>query len=629
MAIINNNWFNLNSTRRYPLDDIATGESDSGLDFPNDIITDLRIRFPRSLGRFASISSITCTPKIITVTIIGHEVHPSAANIPGSSELFSPLAVLSLPKPITPNVPYKLKGLAKGVFGWIVFGEGVEKSYSARFSNAIQALLMPRSAYYYVNHPVTSLSINNNETTLTGDITLRAIGDLKIVKGQRSVRDVGLVDALIFRLENNSTGENLYKKYLGKCQGRPESESCNKISVEYINDMYPDCDGNINLDFSRNELRGKVIIDSEMQGIAMEIPLGLAEACTRDDYIPDNQGKLPNQYADECAAVAAAEGDPDAIAYTDDLVRANPQLSSIVLPSTPLPYADDLVYTVGSETPPLRFEFVNSEYTYEETPYSRGFPESSPSTGMVVKSKGSRFVGVWNDEANGDHTYTADIYYSSIAPTTSQSSSSSSLGDYGISGSSSSSSSSPVPPVYVIPIEKFGCRASVSFVFYQTASLGSAGVILDYSTLFSESCNKYVKSYLIGALDFAAKQLKIYRWTGTTWALLARSSSIEGLTPGEWYSLDFQKDNNDTLGDKVKYKLKLYTAANYWADTSGSAALYASVGSFPMAGYSVPMSYNLITGLDVYADSFGVIDGKAGFGTVISGSPAFSHFFVG
>ena len=142
-------------------------------------------------------------------------------------------------------------------------------------------------------------------------------------------------------------------------------------------------------------------------------------------------------------------------------------------------------------------------------------------------------------------------------------------------------------------------------------------------------CNKYVKSYLIGALDFAAKQLKIYRWTGTTWALLARSSSIAGLTPGEWYSLDFQKDNNDTLGDKIKYKLKLYTAANYCADTSGSAALYASVGSFPMSGYSVPMSYNLIDGLDVYADSFGVIDGKAGFGTVISGSPAFSHFFVG
>ena len=620
MAIINNNWFNLNSTRRYPLDDLAIGESDDGQNFPNDIITDLRVRFPRSAGRFASISSIHCSAKIITIAIVGHEMHPSVSNVSGLAETFSPLAVLSVPKPVTANVPYKLKALTKGVFGWIVFGEGAEKNYSAKFTNANQALLMPRAAYYYVNHPVTSVSLENNQSVLTGDVTLRTIGDLKIVKGQRSVKDIGLVDALIFRLENNATGENLYKKYLGKCQGRPESESCNKISVEYINDMYPDCYGNINLNFDKNELRGKVLIDSEMQGLAMELPLGLAEACTRDDYLPDNQGKLPNEYADECAAVAAAEGDPDAVAYTEDLIEANPVLTSIVLPATGLPYADDLVYTVGSETAPIGFEFVNSAYTYEETPYVRGFPESSPSTGLVVKSKGSRFVGVWNDEAGGDRTYTSDIYYSSIAPATSQSSSSS---------VSSSSSASPVPPVYVVPIEKFGARASVSFVFYQTAALGSAGVILDYSALFSESCNKYVKSYLIDALDFAAKQIKIYRWTGTTWALLARSDSIPGLTPGEWYALDFQKDNNDTLGEKVKYKLKLYTATNYWADTSGSAALYAAVGSYPQVGYSVPMSYNLIESLDVYADSFGVTNGKAGFGTVISGSPAFSHFFVG
>jgi hypothetical protein len=626
MSIINNNWFNLNSTRRYPLDDLATGESDTGADFPNDIITDLRIRFPRSAGRFASISSINCSTKIVTVTIIGHELHPSIEAVQGSSESFKPLAVVSIPRPVIANVPYKLKGLEKGVFGWIVFGEGVEKQYSARFSNASQALLMPRLAHYYVNHPVTSVSVNNSEAVLTGDITLRAIGDLKIIKGQRSVRDVGLVDAFIFRLENSATGENLYKKYLGRCQGRPESESCNKISVEYINDISPDCDGNINLEFSRNELRGKDIIDSDMRGIAVEIPLGLAEACTRNDYLPDNQGRLPNEYADQCATIAASEGDPDAVAYVDDLVQADPPLSMTVLPATNLPYSDDLVYTVGGDMAPVGFEFVNSQYTYDETPYNRGFPEDSPSTGLIVKSKGSRFVGVWNDDANEDRAYTADVYYSSIAPEVSQSSSMS-LGSS--SSSSGSSSESPAPPYYVIPIEKFGCRASVSFVFYQTAALGSAGVILDYSSLFSESCNKYVKSYIIGAMDSSTKQLKIYRWTGTTWAMLAKSEAINGVSSGEWYSLDFQKDSNDTFDGKIKYKLKLYTAADYWADTSGSQSLYASVGSKPKSGYEVPMSYNLIASLDVSADSLGVVNGRVGFGTVISGSPAFSHFFVG
>jgi hypothetical protein len=51
MSILNNNWFNINSTRRYPVDDFATGASDEGFELPNDIITDIRIRFPRSAGK--------------------------------------------------------------------------------------------------------------------------------------------------------------------------------------------------------------------------------------------------------------------------------------------------------------------------------------------------------------------------------------------------------------------------------------------------------------------------------------------------------------------------------------------------------------------------------------------------
>ena len=111
--------------------------------------------------------------------------------------------------------------------------------------------------------------------------------------------------------------------------------------------------------------------------------------------------------------------------------------------------------------------------------------------------------------------------------------------------------------------------------------------------------------------------------------MLAKSGAINGVSSGEWYSLDFQKDSSDTFDGKVKYKLKLYTAADYWADTSVSQSLYVSVGSKPKSGYEVPMSYNLIASLDVYADSLGVVNGRVGFGTVISGSPAFSHFFVG
>ena len=71
MAVTNNNWLNANSTRRYPLDDKATGEADDGTEFPHDIIVDMRLRFPELTAKFAAISSINCTSKIVTITISG------------------------------------------------------------------------------------------------------------------------------------------------------------------------------------------------------------------------------------------------------------------------------------------------------------------------------------------------------------------------------------------------------------------------------------------------------------------------------------------------------------------------------------------------------------------------------
>jgi len=52
MAIRNQNWYNLQSTRRYPLDDISTGVDDAGAFIREDIIVDCHIRFPNTLGEY-------------------------------------------------------------------------------------------------------------------------------------------------------------------------------------------------------------------------------------------------------------------------------------------------------------------------------------------------------------------------------------------------------------------------------------------------------------------------------------------------------------------------------------------------------------------------------------------------
>lgn len=587
MAILNNNWFNLNSTRRYPVDDFATGETDSGIDMPNDIITDARIRFPRSAGKFASISSITCSSKIVTITFVGHEHHPNETSTSSSSaysEVFQPLAVISLPKPVTPNTPYPIRALTNGVFGWIVFGEGLEKEFSGRFSSPSQALLLPRLAYSYGTYPVTSLSTVDNQAKLTKDITLRGIGDLKITKETRYVDGVGTVSAMVFKLENQASTSSIFEKYVGKCDGRPESGSCMKESVQYINDIYPDCSGNININFSQNGLYQKEIVDSELIGIALEMPLGLAEACTSNDYLPDSGGNLPNEYADVCADIAASEGDQDATAEILNLIDANQSLSSAHIGLTTLPYTDTMARDPGTAEP-YRMENVKGGFDYSESVYDRGFPEDAGTKGWIVTSPGSRSLAIWNDESSHDRTFAKDLLLTGI-----------------------------------------GARASVTLMFSPLSSLGSGGVVLDFGTSYVPSCDKYVKTYFLGAIDFSTKTLKILYWNGFSFEVLAASSSIQGISPGEWYSLDFQKDTTDVAAGGVKYKLRIYTAETYWTNTATSSSLWTEVGSTPYSGYSTSIDLDVLESVEVYAPSSGS-NNYCGVGT-ITGKPTFSYFFV-
>jgi hypothetical protein len=631
MAITNNNWLNANSTRRYPLDDKATGEADDGAEFPHDIIVDMRLRFPELTAKFAAVSSVNCTGKIVTVTISGCNNYTLSTDEADPVSQFTPLAVVSLPKPVISGVPYAVRPVANGVYGWIVFGEGTERRISARFSKVSQALLAPRAALSYKSEGVRSISTNDASVALTKDVLLRAVGDLDISYGTRNVQGIGEVNAIVFRLSNQSSSANLFEKYIGKCQGRPESESCKKISVEYLNNIRPDCFGNINLSFISNQISAKRIISTQITGLAVEIPLGMAEVCTQNDYLPDQNGKLPNEYTDVCQAIADAAGDQDAIAETSNAVTDNPSLSSSVLESTLLPYLDALDKPVGSEEAPRHFEFINSTYFYKDTTFHRGFPAGPDSNGLAVYNTGSRFAAVWNDPSNDSHVYQRDY-----------------------------------PPASTT-----GNRASISFAFAPSTTTGTAGVILDYCTVYSESCNKYIKAYIIGVFNLSSKRLEVYRWAGLSWILVAKSPPISGLAGGTWYTIDFQKDINQTSGTKVQYRLNIFYAADYWStlipipissssssevwpglqnsssssevwpglqnSSSSSAGPVSSSESYvevnetplPAAGYSVSIADISLGELSLYSESNGLTDCLTGFGTVNNGAITFSYFFVG
>lgn len=591
MALFNNNWFNLNSTRRYPLEDSVTGESDAGVDLPNDIIVDIKLRFPDSLCRYCSLSGVNISKSIVTVTIVGHSVHPDTGSSSSYGDQgFYPVAVISIPKPVIPGIPYRLSNFSDGVSGWIVFGEGIENSFSARFSNSSQALISVKAATSYKAHPVKSINILNSNVSLTGDVLLKSSGDLSVSIENRTIRGVGVRKCVVFSLNSEGALENLYKKYLGKCEIRPESESCNKVSVEYINDVQPDCNGNINLSFSGNGLVGqKIINSSNILGMAVELPLGMAEACTKNDYLPDNNGKLPNEYVDECADVAAAEGDQDSITDCNN-IDFNNSISSSSLSSTSLPYLDTLISEIGSGTPPNHFEFIHSKYERIATLRDRGFPlDSSKYKGLSVLTSGSRFLAVWNDSACSDHSFIREI-----------------------------------------DMMDTGIRASVSLTFLDSVTSGAAGVIVDYATVYSDNSKAYISTYVIGVLDFPGRRIKIYRWLGHSWLLIGQSDIINSLRIDAWYSLDLQKANegNQNNYGTRRYTLRLYESYRYWLD--GNSPVDSPPDGTPASGYlGQSMSSYLLATVDAYADAYSVTEGIAGFGTIGNSKVAFSYFFVG
>ena len=332
MPIRGQNWYNLNSHRRYPLDTAATGESDAGRNMPDDVLVDCHLRWPSSLGKYAFVSSIVATSRLVSLTFLASDtpalsggcpqstslgVNPSSSGSLGSMSsdipkppplasqaVFTPLAAITLPREqVVVHRQYAVEGLVPGVGGWVVFGEGIEQpDFDARFATVQQTMLLPRCARAYTQLPIPNMAKQFNVQPLTGLVLIRGGNDIKVFKDTREIAGEER-DALVIRLESD-VGRNVLDDYKGPCGGRPESRTCNKPPVEQINSVAPDCDGNINLIFVSTSVAVGTPSNSQ-GGFVVDYTLGLEDACTRDDDLPKD-GRLPNEYDDQCLLVSSA-----------------------------------------------------------------------------------------------------------------------------------------------------------------------------------------------------------------------------------------------------------------------------------------------------------------------------------
>lgn len=272
MPVRNQNWYDLQEGRRYPLDDLSTGIDDSGEPIADNIIVDCHIRFPNTLGEYAYVSALHVSDNIVTAII-------SAATTVDSQTTFKPIAAISLAKPIEIGVNQPVTPLVPGVAGWVAFGSGISAKFSGKYSTPIQTLITQRCARAYRPLPIPTLGKIALSTALTGVVKVLGRSPVVATYEITDVEDTQ-VPAIVFRLVGNIGDDNVLDNYGGPCKKRPESGTCDRPGLQNINGVTPDCDGNIQITATGFSILPFKNTQGDCDsGFDLITDRGLAEAC--------------------------------------------------------------------------------------------------------------------------------------------------------------------------------------------------------------------------------------------------------------------------------------------------------------------------------------------------------------
>lgn len=280
MPVRNQNWYDLQAGRRYPLDDRSTGIADDGSLIDDSLLVDCHIRFPSTLGAVGFVQAITVSGTLVTVLIGVADAEHTPASV-------KTIAAVSVPKPAQLNKNYAITPLIPGVAGWLVFGAGIANEFTGRYATPEQSMLLPRCARAYQPLPIPTIGKLNLATALDDVVRLEAVPPLAARRTTLTINDK-TVQAIEFRLDGNLTNVtyNPLEYFLGECGQRPESGTCPKQPIETINGIAPDCNGNINItstDFIVYPFTGG-------GGLGLDFPLGLPDVCDKTRYKPPREG---------------------------------------------------------------------------------------------------------------------------------------------------------------------------------------------------------------------------------------------------------------------------------------------------------------------------------------------------
>lgn len=411
--IRNQDHYNLNEGRHYPLADTATALDDAGRRLPPWLLADLHVAYPRSAGQRVCLGSCAATRHLVGVVLLADD-----------AGTLVPLASISLPQPVEPHRQYPLEPLYPGAGGWVVFGRlaaGMSTAgnmeYHGRFSTPQQALLLPGLSRGYRELPIPDVAREGQSLALTGLVRLSGGGDLEIVKecreipayppapGAAACSTVSQArDVIVLRLREpallGAASRNVQADYLGPCGGRPESRTCGPPEpIELLGAVTPDCCGNVNIRLRGCARLSEVVEEAQIAeddeivtirqtcGVVIDCSLGLEEACVSPDRLPDLSGRLPHDYPDLCGSVSEVSVSLPPIPPPEESESFQLDETSESLASDPgLPFCDD-------------FETVDPDFIVRAGQFDYVAVES----GLVFSTEGSqgvqlRNVAVWDHE---------------------------------------------------------------------------------------------------------------------------------------------------------------------------------------------------------------------------------------
>ena len=495
MAIRNQSWYNLNSSRDYPLDETATNISDKGDRLSSDIIVDIRIRWPDLVGTYAFLGSVSVTPGAVTATVL------ASLDLANSSSAYTPIAVISVPiSELQAGKQYALETMYPGTFGYIVFGSGISEASSVGFSSPAQSLLTPKSARPYASLPVSSLGRMHDETPLTGIIRLTTDSPLEIISAEREIGGIDR-DVIVIRLAEGdvNAADTSLETFAGDCGKRPESKNCgDPLPIETINAVGPDCEGVICLEFKGCAVVGENTDDC---AVVVDCGIGLSETCA-PPQLPDMAGILPSEKA---PAMPPVPPDPEPPIVPTDSISAG------VVTSIGLPYCDSFEDSVADYFSVMSgtWAFVNDD-SPDDLCAGGYIP---PHWRMTDSCSESNSCSVWDP---GQNSSTAASY-------TTESSGGVSAGTRNIS-------------VFTPDAQTFyrKYQTDIKMLSGVAGTRHNGGILVNHKTTPSGG-----NTFYLFELDYDDAEVRIVYFNSYTYVTLAYYA-LPGVQLNSWYNLEFE-----------------------------------------------------------------------------------------